>query len=89
MPDNSWLSEEYIAERLVLASGFFQEFSLEEFKIMFFVPADDGKICSTALKIGFTVYSEGNSVKIASSRLSDFQVPNSQELKYFACSEDS
>ncbi len=48
MPGNGWLSEEYIRERLLIASKLSRKFSLEDFKLLFFVPIEDERVCEIA-----------------------------------------
>ncbi len=55
MPNDPWLMEEYIKERLRIALSFKRKVSLEEFKLIFMIPVEDEKILSLAEEMGFRV----------------------------------
>ncbi len=55
MPNDPWLIEEYIKERLRIALSFKRKVSLEEFKLIFMIPVEDEKILSLAEEMGFRV----------------------------------
>ncbi len=55
MPNDPWLIEEYIKERLRIALSFKRKVSLEEFKLIFMIPVEDEKILSLAEELGFRV----------------------------------
>ena len=55
MPNNRWLSEEYIKEKLFVLSKFVKRVNADEFKLFFFVPVEDEKICKIAKELGFRV----------------------------------
>ncbi len=55
MPNDPWLIEEYIKERLRIALSFKRKVSLEEFKLIFMIPVEDERILSLAEELGFRV----------------------------------
>ncbi len=55
MPGNSWLTDEYIRERLEVALSLKRRINLRDFKILFMIPVDDERILDLAKECGFKV----------------------------------
>ncbi|EDP75759.1 hypothetical protein [Hydrogenivirga sp. 128-5-R1-1] len=68
MPRDRWLSDEYIRERLSIASKLARSFRVDEFKVMFFVPVGDERICDLAEELGFNVCRERRELIICVKR---------------------
>ena len=59
LPEDPWLRRDYVKLKLMLASKFSKEFSLECFKLSFGALVEDSLIEEVAQELGFEVIDKG------------------------------